>query len=130
VVVNGQTRCGPCKNFLLRGMQRPAQISVTALMATIVTLLGGPGLILLLFMAAGVAAMRPDMQGARQAAAAIGCFGFLMQLTALVLAIAALRRIETNPRVGGRGLALTGLVGVLVFGVMIGEVAWLIWHSL
>ncbi len=108
VVLEGQTLCGPCKNFRIGNLHRPTQLSLMAIFSPIVALLGGFfGLCL-----SGVAAQAN--------VPAFGVVGVLPQLVALLLGFAGLRQIETNPHVGGRALAMTGIVAALVCAILNG----------
>jgi hypothetical protein len=42
VTLQGQTLCGPCKNFRIRGLSRPARPSALGIVALVVALVSGP----------------------------------------------------------------------------------------
>jgi hypothetical protein len=94
----GDTLCGPCKNFRVRTLQRPPRLSGKAIASALTALIAWPlgcGLWLVFV-------------NANASWAALFCL--VPQLAALALGLLALRDTETNPRVGGRSLAVTGVV--------------------
>jgi hypothetical protein len=106
VSLQGQTLCGPCKNFRTRGWQRPARVSAWAVVAFASALLIGPVGFCLVSV------------GASREAPGFGYAGVLPALVVMALAVQALREIETNPRISGRALAITALVLALVSGIL------------
>ena len=104
--------CGPCKNFRIRALQRPPRLSVMAILATIIGLVGGLVGPFLQLMSIGLSQTNPGSNFVPGAT----CFGLAPQVVALILGLLALRQVETNPEIGGRGLAVTGVVAALVFG--------------
>jgi hypothetical protein len=110
VTLQGRTLCGPCKNFRLRTLQRPLQLSSLAVISLVVGLVSGPpGLCLMggLFSPEGGAGL----------AAFGGLLGIAGPLVALVLGLKAVWDINRNPKLGGRGLAVTGM-GVAAAGLL------------
>jgi hypothetical protein len=105
--LEGRTLCGPCKDFRVRVLERPPRVSTLALVAAIVSLLGGPFACLCGSFGVGQEA---SGQGTPAAAVVFSALGMLAPLTGLLLAALALREIETKPGVGGRALAMTGAV--------------------
>ena len=103
VNLEGRLLCGPCKNFYLRGLQRPVHPSSLAVVSLALGLLGGPLSLCVTVMSLGMDAEPPVLVG-------LGLGGLVLPGLAVVLAGVALRRIEVGPRIGGRGLAMTGLV--------------------
>jgi hypothetical protein len=99
VSLQGQTLCGPCKNFYLRGLQRPPHVSGMAIGALVLSLASGPIVFILM---TGLAGMR--------APAVLCLLGLLPEVVAVLLGAVALRDIETDPRVSGRSLATTAMV--------------------
>ena len=131
LTLEGRTLCGPCKNYQLRAKQRPPQVSVAAVIAPLLALLAGPGVLLLLFVVAGMA----EASGGRQTDVAAGVaiaalLGFVLQLIALVLAATALRAVESDKNLSGRALAITGLVAALVCSVLVSEISLLVFRSI
>jgi hypothetical protein len=97
----GVNTCGPCKNFQLRALQKPPRISGLALSSLVLALLTGPWVLGL-----------------------IGTGNFILCLlaliacgSALVLGIAGLKVIEKT-RLGGRSLALTGILAAAGIGLL------------
>jgi hypothetical protein len=112
VAFRGQDLCAPCKNFRVAGVNRPLSMSGMAIVSLVLALLGLPlGFCLSI---SGVASMNLSSPG-------LGLFlhaiGLVVPITALVLGLLALREIDSNPRVGGRGLAITG-ASAAVMGVI------------
>src|SRR5581483_407221 len=111
----GKTLCGPCKNFAVRRGQRPPGLSVAAVLAPIIALTAGPFALLLLLACLGAQADQGMVLFFTLA-------GLVPPLVALVLALYALRHVETDAQSSGRSLAFTGLIATVVAGVLIGEV--------
>jgi hypothetical protein len=103
VPLQGRTLCGPCKNFRLRSAQRPLQLSTLAVLSLVIGVVSGPPGICLL---GGLAT--PDAAGSGLATFA-GIAGTVFPLAALGCGLAALWYINRNPRLAGRGLAVTGM---------------------
>ena len=110
----GRTLCGPCKNYRLRATDRPGTMSNKAIFAVLLAMAAGPG----------VACMWPF--GATGIVTLMCLLALLLQLGAVVLGGLALRETDANPRLGGRALAITGMltgglaslltIGFVVFG--------------
>jgi hypothetical protein len=128
VSVQGQALCGPCKNLRMRNRQRPPQVSVAAIMAPIIALITGPGAVFVMFFALGMAQTSGSVAGAAGGIVVIALFALTLQALALLLAAWSLRSLETNPRLSGRALAITGMVAALVSGVLIADVAIMVLH--
>jgi hypothetical protein len=113
VKVQDQTLCGPCKNFRVAALGRPARVYALAIVALVVALVSAPVAFLLTIMAIGLHAS----DGAAGAAILFCLVALVLPAGGLALGGLALREIERNPQVGGRALATTGastaLVGVL-----------------
>ncbi len=111
--IQGEVLCGPCKNFKVRGMQRPTHITPLSTVTAVGALVAGPICFCLSWIGVGL-----QLQGvAGPGALFFGLVGLLLPIGVLVLSFWALKDIESKPRTGGRALALTGtaagLVGVL-----------------
>lgn len=120
VVLQGQKLCGPCKNFRIRSLEMPARLSNLAIVAAVVALAGG--FLTLILLPVG-AALRSTSNGV---AVFLGFLGLLPPVVTVVLSLMALRKVENDPRVGGRALAMTGLVMALVFTVLAIEFSLLV----
>jgi len=107
VSLQGETLCGPCKNWRIRNLTRPSRISLAAVFSLVVAVAGGP--LAFCFMSMGAGFDTP----------AVGWLGVLPQLAALLLGCVALRHIETNPQMGGRALAMTSILAALVGTTMV-----------
>lgn len=104
--------CGPCKNFYLRTLQRTPRLSLKALLAPIVSLIGGAIVIVVALMIAGIS-------GTPAGIVAGAIVALIPQFVVLILGFQALSDVETNPKIGGRDLAITGLVSALVVTMLI-----------
>lgn len=101
IEVEGDTLCGPCKNFRVRSWQQPPRVSGFALFSVLVALVG-------LF---GILAVRSNVS------TTLCIIALLPQALALTLGGMGLRAVERNPALGGRSLAITGvlLAGTSIF---------------
>jgi hypothetical protein len=112
VEVEGKTLCGPCKNFRVAAVGRPARSAPMAIVALVVSLVSVPVTLFLTLAAIGMQA-----QGMVGVGVLFCLVGLILPVAGLVLAGLALREIETKPHVGGRSLVTSGgsaaLVGVL-----------------
>jgi hypothetical protein len=113
VELQGRPVCGPCKNFRLRGLSRPARLAPLAVIALVVALASGP----VAFCLPTIAVSWQVNGGPAVVTVVVSLVGMAFPVLALGLAWKALREIETKPHLGGRSLAMTGaatgLVGVL-----------------
>jgi hypothetical protein len=100
--VRGKTLCAACKNFLLARLQRSPRISGLAVTSLVVSVIGTP---FFLCISSGGKFVEGGVSVLAMAAALIAV---LIPATAILLGVFALSRIEANPRIGGRGVALTG----------------------
>jgi hypothetical protein len=104
VTIQGQMLCGPCKNFRIRAMNRPARVSGLAIVSLVVGLVGGPVTFCVNTFSFGSQLTNPSAA----TAIALCVVGLLVPLGTLVLAWLALREMGAKPNTGGRSLALTG----------------------
>jgi hypothetical protein len=113
VTLQGQSVCGPCKNFRVRGLNRPARVTALSVITLVIGLVSGPVTFCLGLFNMGGQQMNPSIA----VVIMLTLVGLVLPAAALVLARYALREMETKPNTGGRSLALTGaitgLVGVL-----------------
>ena len=100
----GRTLCGPCKNFRIRAMNRPAHVSGLAITALVVGLVSGP----VVFCLNTFSLLSQGTNPSLATAIALGFVGLVVPVGGLVLAWLALREMDTKPATGGRMLALTG----------------------
>lgn len=107
ILWQGQVLCGPCKNFRIRQTERPSQLSLLALFSVILAFSGGIGG----FFVSAVAV--------QAGAPGVGYLSVTPEIAALVLGLAALRRIEHDRYVKGRPLAMIGIVAGLVGAIML-----------
>lgn len=115
VTFRGQTLCGPCKNYEAKLLQRTPQTSSMALLSLVVAFAAGP----LLFCLASMGAQR-----------GLTLIALIPQVFALIAGIVALRKIQSDPTIGGQTLAITGMltasftavltVVLTVYGVRVG----------
>jgi hypothetical protein len=128
VALRGRTLCGPCKNFFVRSLDRPPRVSALALVAVAVGLISGPVTLCLSF--AGIGQLASG-EGSVGLTVFVSLASLLLPAAGLVLSGLALREVETQPRVGGRWLAMTAaaasLVGVLWTVTVAGLLAFKQW---
>jgi hypothetical protein len=111
VTFQNQILCGPCKNFCVRGVNRPARVSVLAHLGLILGLLGLPIGIVIPFL--GTFYFLTGQAPSAVAGATLG-IGLLLPVAGLVLSWRALRALAIKSHLAGRVLALTGLVAASV----------------
>jgi hypothetical protein len=112
VTLQGDTVCGPCKNFRLRGTHRPTPISPWAIVSMLVGLVSAPlGFCTSMF---GVGNVASPGAGHAGIAVLLGLLAILFPVAGLVLGCIALRQIESQANVGGRLFAMTGATAGLV----------------
>jgi hypothetical protein len=112
VTFQGETLCGPCKNFRLRSVHRPIPISQWAIFAAIAGLVSAPiGFCATLW---GMVAENGSGGTALGVAVLGTLIGFVFPLAALIFGAWSLRQIEKTPNLGGRFLAITGTMAGLV----------------
>jgi hypothetical protein len=122
VTLQGDTLCGPCKNFRLRGVHRPSPIAPLAIISVIVGLISAPfGFCL------SLAGVQFQVAAGRSGSAFLmGVIALVLPVAALVLGHFALRQIESKANVGGRLFAMTGTAAGLVGTVWSGTVAMIL----
>jgi hypothetical protein len=108
--MQGQTLCGPCKNFRIRAMNRPARVSGLAIVSLVVGLVGGP----VTFCLNNFNLDNQMKQPSVAVAIAMTIVGLIVPAGSLALAWLALREMDAKPTTGGRSLALTGATSGLV----------------
>jgi hypothetical protein len=106
LTIEGQVRCGPCKNFHVRTLNRSAQMSVAAIFSLMVALAAGPIALFAQLMGIGL--------GSVQAVLVTTVVSVGIELVAIVLAVYALSNLEQDARIAGRGAAISGLITGLV----------------
>jgi hypothetical protein len=113
VTVQGQTLCGPCKNFRVAALGRLPRLLPLAIVALVVSLVSGPVMLILSLVAMGLHLG----EGETGAAVVLCLMAIFLPLVGLYLAGKALRQMDARPEMGGRALAISGacaaLVGVL-----------------
>jgi hypothetical protein len=114
----GQTLCGPCKNFRVRTLSRPPRVSGLAVVSAVLALITGPLAFCLwpFAVASGTALW--------------SLLALVPQIAALVLAGLALRATEGGAHKSGRSLAITGLVTAVVACVLTLVVSMLVHRPL
>lgn len=93
--VDSQTVCGPCKNFRIRAWQQPPRVSGFALFSVFLALVAG------LFGAVAVS---------NGASPTMCLIALLPHVGAMLLGGLGLRSVEKHPELGGRSLAITGIL--------------------
>jgi hypothetical protein len=104
VSIGGQSLCGPCKNFRIAALGRSVRVLPLAVVSLVVALVSGPVTLILSLVAMGLHVG----EGETPSAVALSLFAALMPAGALVVSCLALRKIESEPHVGGRSLAASG----------------------
>jgi hypothetical protein len=123
VTLQGQTLCGPCKNFRIAALGRAPRVLPLAILSLVVSLVSGPVMLILSLVAIGL----HIGEGATGPAVVLCVLAMALPVAGLFLAGRALRQIESRPEVGGRALATSGacvaLVGTLWCVTVIGIVS-------
>jgi hypothetical protein len=113
VTIQGETVCGPCKNFRVRGLNRPSRVTALSVITLVVGLVSGP----VSFCLGQFTAANQQSNPSAAVVIMLTIVGLILPAAALVLAHYALREMEKKANTGGRSFALTGavtgLVGVL-----------------
>jgi hypothetical protein len=102
----GTMLCGPCKNYRVRRLLRPPQLSGMALASVLLALIAAP-------VSLCVAALAASSGGSL-----VSLLALLPELLALGLGALALRVTETDVKRSGRSLAITGMVAAGVACVL------------
>ncbi len=122
VKLHGKPMCGPCKNYHLRSRQRGPSVSVMAVMASLVALVGIP----ISFTLVGIGVM--FLGNSRQVTwtLVVWLVSLLPPAVAFIMGMVALRAVEEAPgRLSGRAWAITGCVLAGVTAVAAFEMALL-----
>lgn len=98
VTFQGKMLCGPCKNFRTRLLQKPLQVSFLSWFSVVLALVLGPLALCVLPLGASTWTVLWTL------------LAILPQAAAIVLAVLAWRGVEREPSLGGRGLAVTGML--------------------
>jgi hypothetical protein len=110
VTLQGQTLCGPCKNFRIAALGRSPRVLPLAIVALVVSLVSGPVMLILSLVAMGL----HIGEGATGAAIVLCLLATALPIAGLYLAWKALRQIDSHPEMGGRALAISGMCAALV----------------
>ena len=105
VTLQGQTLCGPCKNFRLGGRSRPVRLLPLAIIAFVLAFVSTMVTLILTMVAVGISvAFESGTVGA------VMCCLLALALAAaeLIVSYLAVRQIDRQPTLGGRSLAMTG----------------------
>ena len=105
VTLQGQTHCGPCKNCRLGGLRRPQRLSPLAIVAFALALICTVVNLFLCLMAIGLAV---KMESGLVAAVPCCVIALFFAVGELIVSGIALRQIDRQPALSGRGLAMTG----------------------
>jgi hypothetical protein len=107
VTLQGQTLCGPCKNFRVRGRNRPGHVAPLAVIAFVLALVCAPVTSFLNLLSIGI---QVASDGSMAAAIVLCVVALALPIGDLIVGWMALRQIENQPNLDGRGLALTGAI--------------------
>jgi hypothetical protein len=102
VKLGDQYLCGPCKNFRVLSLTRPARPSVLSVVCLALGLAGGPVAGCLTLWGVGPAAGSMGL--------ALIILAFVLPVVTLVLGIKAISDMGSNRRIGGRGMAIIGIM--------------------
>ena len=102
VTIQGQTLCGPCKNFRIAGMGRTTRLLPLSVLALVVSLVSGPVMLILSLLA--VSLYLSEGLEAVGAAIALCLMALVMPVAGLALAVMALRRLEKRPEIRSESL--------------------------
>ncbi len=105
VELNGAQLCGPCKNFRAAAAGQPVRVLPLASAALVCSLVAAPVAALLSIAGAGIF----HSEGSTGGAVLMCVLAMLLLGASLTASILAVRRLEAESRVGGRGLAAGGL---------------------
>jgi hypothetical protein len=111
LTLQGQTLCGPCKNFRVRGLNQPARLAPLAIVAFILALVTTVASLFLTFIALG---MEAALEKGIFAALVFCLIALVLAGGELVVGWLALRQIDRQPTLGGRALAMTGATAGVV----------------
>ncbi len=105
VELQGQTLCGPCKNFRFGGRSRPARLLPLAVVAFVLALVS-----IVVSLILSIAAVFAASVAEKGILGTILCCLMAVVLSSgeLLLAWLALRQLDRQPTLGGRALAMTG----------------------
>lgn len=105
VSLQGQTLCGPCKNFRFGGLSRPARLLPLAVVAFVLGLVS-----IVVSMILTIVSVVATVVAETGIIVAIICCLIAMVLAGgeLVVGWMALRQLDRQPTLGGRALAMTG----------------------
>ena len=105
VTLQGQTLCGPCKNFRVRGRQRPARLAPLSIVAFVLALVSTLVSLFLTLLAISAQASLEVGVAFALVCCLIAC---AFAGSELVLGWIAVKQIDREPGLGGRGMAVTG----------------------
>ena len=110
VTLEGQTLCGPCKNFRISGLSRPSRLTPLAIVAFVLALVTTVVTLFLTFLAIGL-----EVGSDNGVFPAVACCFIALAFAGgeTVVGWLALRQIDRQPALGGRALAMTGAVAGL-----------------
>ena len=106
VTLQGQTLCGPCKNFRIRGLNRPARVASLAVVAFVLALVSTVVCLFLTFMAIG---FQSGVEKGMVMAVVLCAIALILASGELAVGWLALRQIDGKANLSGRGLAMTGV---------------------
>ncbi len=102
VTFQGVVLCGPCKNFRVRGLQRPLSITVLSVVAPVIGLLATVFLFFLFVLPVSL-----DAEPLTRTLLTL--LGLIVALAALGLGVFAVWQIDSQAGRGGRGYAMIGV---------------------
>jgi hypothetical protein len=105
VTLQGQTLCGPCKNYRLGGRGRSAHLSPLAIVAFVLAFVS---IIVSLIMTLVAIGASLALEAGTVVAVTCSAIALVLASAELIVSYVAVRQIDRQPTLGGRSLALTG----------------------
>jgi hypothetical protein len=102
VSFQGVVLCGPCKNFRVRGLQRPLSITPMSIAAPVL------GLVVAIFLFF-IFVIPASLDAATATRSLLAVLGLMVALIALGASVYAVWQVDSRAGRGGRGLAMSGV---------------------
>lgn len=110
IELQGRTLCGPCKNFRLGRLSRPPRLTPLAIVSFVLALVCTLATLILSIIAISITI---KLESSLVASLAFCILALIFAVSELIVSAMALRQIDRQPALGGRGLAMTGAMAGL-----------------